>query len=141
MGYLKAHVQYNLHVNSSFSIIDKNMAVLLHEGVDKVVDELKKFLNCPQPCFAATTWKLSPFTRHFRLWVYPFPMTYHYWIDDIESSTSVSPELTTMHINKEAMGERAVKKLIEKMNGQESMDEKIVLPVTLIERQSVKRIG
>jgi len=23
MGYLKAHVQYNLHVNSSFSIIDK----------------------------------------------------------------------------------------------------------------------
>jgi len=34
-----------------------------------------------------------------------------------------------MHINKEAMGERAVKKLIEKMNGQESMDEKIVLPV------------
>jgi len=29
--------------------------------------------------------------------------------DDIESSTSVSPELTTMHINKEAMGSARLK--------------------------------
>jgi len=117
------------------------MAVLLHEGVDKVVDELKKFLNCPQPCFAATTWKLSPLQGIFGYGYIRSDDISIIGFDDIESSTSVSPELTTMHINKEAMGERAVKKLIEKMNGQESMDEKIVLPVTLIERQSVKRIG
>jgi len=33
--------------------------------------------------------------------------------DDIESSTSVSPELTTMHINKEAMGSARLKNLLK----------------------------
>lgn len=60
--------------------------------------------------------------------------------DDIESSKDVSPELTTMHIYKEAMGERAVKKLIDRINGEKLMEEKILLPTVLIKRQSVKQL-
>ena len=45
-----------------------------------------------------------------------------------------------MHIYKEAMGERAVKKLIERINGEKLLEEKILLPTVLVERQSVKRL-
>jgi LacI family transcriptional regulator len=61
--------------------------------------------------------------------------------DNIESSKNISPELTTMHISKEAMGQRAVKSLLEKMNDPNSLCEKILLPPMFIERNSTKKIN
>ncbi|GAE90293.1 LacI family DNA-binding transcriptional regulator [Acetivibrio straminisolvens] len=141
MGYLKAHVRYNIPVNNSFSIIDKNMSTLLHDGVDKIVDELKKIPKLPTAIFCCNDLEAISLYKAFSVMGISVPDDISIiGFDDIESSKSVSPELTTMHIYKEAMGERAVKKLIERMNGQECIDEKILLPVALIERQSVKQI-
>jgi len=114
MGYLKAHVQYNLHVNSSFSIIDKNMAVLLHEGVDKVVDELKKIPQLPTAMFCCNDVEAIALYKAFSVMGISVPDDISIiGFDDIESSTSVSPELTTMHINKEAMGSARLKNLLK----------------------------
>ncbi|ODM27240.1 LacI family DNA-binding transcriptional regulator [Acetivibrio mesophilus] len=142
MGYLKAHVQYNIPINNSFSIIDKNMSTLLHDSVDKIVDELKKIPQLPTAMFCCNDLEAISLYKAFSAMGISVPDDISIiGFDDIESSKSVSPELTTMHIYKEAMGERAVKKLIDRMNGHEYIEEKILLPVSLVERQSVKQIG
>jgi len=79
------------------------LAVLLHEGVDKVVDELKKKL--PTAMFCCNDVEAIALYKAFSVMGISVPDDISIiGFDDIESSTSVSPELTTMHINKEAMG-------------------------------------
>ena len=42
MGYLKAMALYQLPVNSSYSILDKNISSLFEESLDKAVKEIEK---------------------------------------------------------------------------------------------------
>ncbi|HEX2927540.1 MAG TPA: substrate-binding domain-containing protein, partial [Ruminiclostridium sp.] len=60
--------------------------------------------------------------------------------DDIETARSVMPELTTMRVQKELMGKKAVCKLIERIDIKDDTAEKILLCANLIQRQSVKNI-
>jgi len=60
--------------------------------------------------------------------------------DDIEFSRSMSPELTTMKVEKELMGRKAVEKLVSIMNNPSAIAEKLLLNTTLVERNSVKAI-
>lgn len=61
--------------------------------------------------------------------------------DDVDSSTEVSPQLTTMRVEKEAMGRRSVIKLLEKFDNKISIPEKIILSTVLVERQSVRNLA
>lgn len=141
MGYLKALAQYKIPVNNSFSIIDRNMSSLLDDGIDRIIYELRKIPRLPTALFCCNDMEAICLYKAFSAMGISVPEDISIiGFDDIESSKSVSPELTTMHIYKEAMGERAVKKLIDRMNGEEYMEEKILLPAALVERQSVKRI-
>jgi LacI family transcriptional regulator len=58
-----------------------------------------------------------------------------------ESSKNVSPELTTMHISKEIMGQRAARSLIAKMNNTNELPEKILLPPIFVGRNSTKKLN
>ena len=57
--------------------------------------------------------------------------------DDIDLCEIIRPHLTTIRVNKELMGEKAVKKLIWRINNPSQPFEKIGLEVTVIERESV----
>lgn len=58
--------------------------------------------------------------------------------DDIGAASDVSPELTTMRVNKEWMGRKAVSKLIYRLKEKESTAEKLLLSAKLVERNSVR---
>jgi LacI family transcriptional regulator len=60
--------------------------------------------------------------------------------DDIGAASDVSPELTTMRVNKEWMGRKAVSKLIHRLKEQELTAEKLLLSAKLVERNSVGNI-
>lgn len=141
MGYLKALARYKIPVNNSFSITDRYLSPMLDNGIDRIIHELARIPNFPTALFCCNDIEAICLYKAFSAMGISVPDDISIiGFDDIESSKSVSPELTTMHIYKEAMGERAVKKLINRMNGEEYMDEKILLPAALVERQSVKRI-
>lgn len=59
--------------------------------------------------------------------------------DDISSSSDVSPELTTMRVNKDLMGRKAVMKLLSRLGEHDGIAEKLLLSATLVERNSVRR--
>ena len=58
--------------------------------------------------------------------------------DDMPLSYVVSPKLTTIHVAKEAFGQRAVTRLAEKIQEKDSVSLRISVNPTLISRDSVK---
>ncbi|MFZ5986597.1 MAG: LacI family DNA-binding transcriptional regulator [Bacillota bacterium] len=142
LGYLKALGQYKIPVNPSFSIMDDSMADLLNNGLELVVKAMRKITKLPTAMFCCNDIEAIAILKALSAMGMNVPDDISIvGFDNIESSKSVTPELTTMHISKELMGERAVKKLISKMNEEEYPEEKILLPAHLVERQSVRQIG
>lgn len=58
--------------------------------------------------------------------------------DDIELCSFIDPSLTTVRVRKELMGETAMRRLLERINNPAIPIQHISLPVSLIERASVK---
>lgn len=61
--------------------------------------------------------------------------------DDVALSNQVKPNLTTMHVMKKEMGETAAKLLFELISDQRSYPVNVVLPVSLVERNSVNYLS
>jgi len=59
--------------------------------------------------------------------------------DDIGAASDIIPELTTMHVRREAIGRKAVAKLLARISGNDGIPEKLLLSAHLIERNSVKK--
>jgi DNA-binding LacI/PurR family transcriptional regulator len=60
--------------------------------------------------------------------------------DDIAMAAHLTPALTTIHVNKEALGSIAVKQLLELAKDPSAISTSTVLEVELIERDSVRRV-
>lgn len=60
--------------------------------------------------------------------------------DDIDLCTMVTPELTTIYVNKELMGKTAVRRLLWRIDNINAPFEKISMAVSLVERNSVKAV-
>lgn len=60
--------------------------------------------------------------------------------DDLPFCTMMDSPLTTMSVNKKSLGERSVRLLIEKMDGDSEDTIKLLIRPKLVERASVKRI-
>lgn len=58
-------------------------------------------------------------------------------LTNIEMSKYANPPLTTVHIPAPEMGETAARTLIARMQGDDSLPKRIILPSTLVERSSV----
>lgn len=57
--------------------------------------------------------------------------------DNIDMCEKVSPKLTTLNVNKEMMGKRAVQRLLYRISHKNGLSENTVIGVDLIERESV----
>lgn len=58
--------------------------------------------------------------------------------DDIELCNMIVPSLTTVHVQKNYMGKKAVQRLLYRINNPKEHIEKLVLDVEIVERQSTK---
>lgn len=141
LGYLKVMAHYKIPVNNNYSIVDKSFGDIYCNNIDKVAQELNKLPELPSAFFCCNDIEAITIIKALKYMKISVPDDISViGFDNIDSSKNISPELTTMHINKESLGKRAVIKLIKRMNGDKSQEEKILLPVTLIERQSVKHL-
>ena len=61
--------------------------------------------------------------------------------DNIDMCEKIRPKLTTVNVNKEVMGKRAVQRLLYRISHKNSLAENAVISVDLIERESVGKPG
>lgn len=141
LGYAKALNQYSIPLNTSLSITNKCLSECKNEGAERIVEELKKLPKLPSAFFCCNDIEAITVINALKFMNLSVPGDISMvGFDNIESSKNITPELTTMHISKEAMGQRAVKSLLEKTNSPNSLSEKILLPPIFVGRNSTKKI-
>lgn len=61
--------------------------------------------------------------------------------DNIDICEKICPKLTTVNVNKELMGKRAVQRLIYRLSHRNSLTENVAISVEMVERESVGKPG
>jgi LacI family transcriptional regulator len=139
LGYLKALTQYKIPIDSLYSITNMSMAEISHHNV--VIEKLKEIPTLPTAFFCCNDIEAITIIKALSSMGIKIPEDISIiGFDDIELSKNISPELTTMHILKELLGKKAVRKLILQMTQKNYTKEKILLSANVVERKSVKRI-
>ena len=142
-GYLRALRDNNLE---PFKIIDKSMEELSTVDIELVVRFFKNLKDLPEAMLCCNDAEAIAVTRALNILNIKVPEEISIMgFDDIEFARSTSPELTTMRVEKEAMGKRAVARLaqlIQLIKHENKLDsgfsEKILLETTLKIRKSVR---
>ena len=141
LGFLKAMEIYNLPVDSSFVLTDRSLCHLDTSHFELAAEEFKCIDHLPTAFFCCNDPESFALYKALASAGLNVPEDVSIMgFDDIDTSRDVSPQLTTMHVEKEFMGKRAVKRLLEIMKNAGGLTEKIVLPSHLVERQSVRKI-
>ncbi len=142
-GFIKALNQYSIPYNSTLSITDKSPSEYISAdySLGKVVEILKKLPELPSAFVCCNDNEAITVINALKLINISVPEDISIvGFDNIESSKNITPELTTMHICKEIMGQRAVRSLLAKTSNLNELSEKILLPPTFIERNSTKKL-
>lgn len=141
-GYLKALKKFNLPSYESYSITDQVIEKFSDQDLTSLVDNIRLSKRLPSAfvcCNDVGAIKLCKALKNMGISI-PDEISV-IGFDDIELSRSVVPELTTMNVQKELMGKKAVQKLIARINGMEGVAEKLSLAANLVERNSVRKLS
>lgn len=140
-GYLKALREYGLHYNPGYSVIDRKLENVDNEEIALVIEGMKSGEGIPTAFFCCNDAEALVILKVLSNMGIAVPEEVSVMgFDDIETSRSVTPELSTMRVQKEMMGRRAVCKLLQKMSGIEEPTEKILLSANIINRNSVRKL-
>lgn len=142
-GFIKALNRYSIPFNSALSMTDKLPSE--YESTDynpkRVIEELKKLPELPSAFVCCNDHEALTVINALKSMNISVPEDISIvGFDNIASSKNITPELTTMHISKEIMGQRAVRRLLAKTSNTNELCEKILLPPTFIERNSTKKL-
>lgn len=141
-GYLKALKQYQFKLNTGYSVIDKKLEDLALEDIFDTINNIKFKVGLPTAFVCCNDAEAITVIKALKTMGIAIPDEISViGFDDIETARNITPELTTMNIQKELMGKRAVCKLLKKINGENNVAEKVLLSAGLVKRQSVRQIG
>jgi LacI family transcriptional regulator len=139
MGFLKALNINNIKLNPHYLITDKCIGVVINDGLENAVNEMKKLPSMPTAFFCCNDHEAISMIKALNVMGYKVPSDISVIsFDNIDSSNTFTPRLTTLNVHKEYMGSKAVQKLIERISFPDGPKEKILLSAEIIERQSVK---
>ncbi len=140
-GYLKALREYGLDYNPGYSVIDRKLDNLDSEEIALIFEEMKNGAGIPTAFFCCNDAEALVILKVLLNMGIAVPEEVSIMgFDDIETSRSVTPELSTMRVQKEMMGRRAVAKLLKKLDDPEEPIEKILLSANIINRNSVRNL-
>lgn len=140
-GYLKALKKYNIKVNEGYSSIDRELDNLSSVEIEEIVNGIRAQKGLPTAfvcCNDAVAIIILKAMKNMNIYI-PNDVSI-IGFDDIETSKNVTPELTTMKVEKELMGKLAVRKLLERIENRNKISEKILLSTSLVKRQSIKQL-
>lgn len=132
-GYLIAMHKANLPIHSEW-VIDCNWNE--DECADKI-DVLCKSSHYPAAFFAASDLMAMAAMKSFYMNGISVPERVAViGMSDIEMSQYSNPPLTTYHVPKEEIGKTAANLLLARIQGYDTLPQKVILPTTFIERNS-----
>lgn len=138
-GYLKALAAYGLKQGQEYSVTAFPLERRKSEDMALTIGKMRKAQGLPTAFFCCNDAEALILMKVLQKMGISIPGEVSVvGFDDIETSRSVTPALTTMRVRKELMGRKAVCKLLKKIDSSEEIAEKILLSASIVERQSVK---
>lgn len=138
-GYLKALADYGLKQGQEYSLTAFALERKKDEDMALTIGKMRKAQGLPTAFFCCNDAEALILMKVLKKMGISIPEEVSVvGFDDIETSRSVTPALTTMRVRKELMGRKAVCKLLKKIDSPEETAEKLLLSASIVERQSVK---
>lgn len=141
LGFKEAMRDAGLPVNEDYCVTEDVERHVLSKNYEEIANRLKKLKEFP------TAWVCSndsnAITLYNALNIMGIKVPKDVSIvgfDDIDMCNIVTPPLTTIHINKELMGIKAVKRLLWRMDNPKEFHDHIRMEVGFVERQSVREL-
>lgn len=140
LGYKKALEQASLSV-TNVCVMAKSFEALAMEDPILVTEELKKLTKLPSAFFCCNDIEAITLIKGLVSIGLQVPQDISViGFDDIDLAKNFYPELTTIKVSKELLGIKAVQRLLNVIEQKYSNNEKLVLSISLLERQSVREV-
>ena len=142
-GYRQAMLVYGLVTNDNSSILGSREGFQLLDDAEVLARHLSNIECMPSAWFCAGDMIAVSMLRILENRGLRVPKDVSIvGFDDLKVAELVSPPLTTMHVDRKAMGRQAVHLLMQSTEHTlEPLTSHILLPATLVERQSVAQKG
>lgn len=144
-GFYEAIKDFKLYENSieeyieTYSLTSKIEEIIIDNNINVFVEKLKQIKKLPQAFICSNDNAAIILNNALKLLKYNVPEDVSIiGFDDIYLCNMTLPKLTSIRVNKELMGRKAVKRLIWRLNHKDEPSENIRLSVELVERESVK---
>ena len=121
-----------------YSFLDNVEEYIIEQNTEKIISCLRKIDNMPEVLICSNDNAAIQVCDALKNMGYNIPKDIGVvGFDDIVLCTMVTPRLTTVRVNKELMGKKAVEKLLWRISNEDSAVENSSLSVDIIERESV----
>lgn len=139
-GFCKAMRNNNIGIEPSLGITNMSMEYIANENIELVVNEISRVADKVEAFFCCNDTEAIATCKALRILGKKLPEDISViGFDNVNSAKNIYPELTTVHVEKNLMGKKAVMKLLELMESSLPTSEKLLITPTLVERQSVFR--
>ena len=146
LGYSEAMQQY-FHLSDfcdsmtyvkKYSVLSKVEKYVIKQEYQKIYDLFQQIKERPQVLICSNDYMAIALMKTLQKKGLNVPKEIGITgFDDIELSTVVTPSLTTIHVQKKLMGEKAMQRLIYRILNPDIPAERLAMDVEIVERESV----
>lgn len=123
---------------SQYSVTEDIEEAVLSNDINKIIDCIKGIKQLPEAYICSNDKAAILLLTSLQMLGYHAPKDISVvGFDNIDMCEKINPKLTTVNVNKEIMGKRAVERLIYRITHRDSISENTVIGVNLVERDSV----
>lgn len=123
-----------------YSLLNHIEPYVLTYNTEKLVERIASVLQIPQAFVCSNDNAAIQLCNALRVLGYRIPEDISViGFDDIDLCTMVVPKITTIRVNKELMGRKAMECLLWRLDHKKAAIEKIMMNVDIVERDSVKK--
>jgi len=124
--------------SEEYSVLSDIEQHVINNDTDKIIERVKSVKNMPEVFFCSNDNVAIQMCNSLKVLGYRIPEDISVMgFDDVDLCTMVLPKLSTIRVNKEFMGKRAIQLFVWRLSNKKDPAEKIMIGIEIIERNSV----
>lgn len=121
-----------------YSILDNLEKYIIKQDSKEIIKRIKSLKNIPEAFVCSNDNAAIALISALKEMEYSIPEDVAVvGFDDIVLSSFITPNITTVRVEKDLMGRKALKRLLWRIDNKSDMNENIIMSVTVVERDSV----
>ena len=123
-----------------YSVLSDIEDYILTNNIEKITEQVKEVQELPEVFVCSNDNAAIQLCSVLKIIGYQVPEDIGVvGFDDIDLSSMITPKITTIRVNKELMGKKAIQRLIWRIANPKEPVENIIMNVDIVERESVKQ--